>query len=122
MGLLVGLAACAPAQGWAPTDRRVCAPSSAPILCLRADPEGPYELRAGGRVLLPGECMQAPSGARGGSLRAELWSSGRPVARPWVRVRRGVRTEFRVEGHRLEVARRRRCDGSVIDPSDEPSS
>ncbi|MEM9462879.1 MAG: hypothetical protein AAGF11_52545 [Myxococcota bacterium] len=119
VGLAIGavLAACAPAQGWEHTDRRACEPSAAPIVCLRAEPEGPYELRAGGRVLLPGECMQAPQGGRGGRLRTELWSSGSPLARPRVGVRRGMRTDIRIDGKRLEVVERRRCDARV-EPDD----
>jgi hypothetical protein len=90
-------------------------------LCLRAQPDGPHELRVGGRVVLPGECIEAPEGARGGRLRAVLLTSGTEVARPRIGVRAGVRTEVRVDGDRVRVAERRRCDGRV-EADDSPTS
>lgn len=116
LGLGVLLAACAPSTGWQRTDRRACAPQSPPILCLAAQPEAPHELHVGGRVVLPGECIEAPSGGRGGSVRASLSTSGEPVTSRWLRVRKGAQTEVRVEDERLRIEERRACDDSVPSP------
>lgn len=122
MGFLsAALAACMPAHGWQRTDRRACAPESPAVLCLSAASEGPYELRVGERVLLPGECLVAPSADDRGRVHLTLHASGEPVDRPGVRARPGVRTELQVtegrRGPRLAVIERQACDHRVPEPS-----
>ncbi len=115
----MALTGCAPTEGWLRTDRRACQPQSAPILCLSGEFEGPYELRVGDRVVLPGECIEGPKD-RGGRVRTVLFSSGVEVARRRVSVRAGARTEVRVDGTRVVIEERRRCDGTVPEPSTDP--
>ncbi len=112
-GLILSAMACAPAQGWGRTDRRACAPQSAPVVCLAPTVEGPYELHLGDRVLLPGECAVGPEGEGGGRLRVELRRSGQALSRPRVRAREGFVTTLQVDGEGLEVLERRRCDSTV---------
>lgn len=107
------LAACLPSQGWQRTDRRACEPQSPPILCLTPHVEGPWELRAGEHVLLPGECMQAPAGTGSGRLAVTLHSAGEEIARRHVRLTRGVRTLVRIADARVQVVDEQRCDGRV---------
>lgn len=107
------LAACLPSQGWQRTDRRACEPQSPPILCLTPHVEGPWELRAGEHVLLPGECMQAPAGTGSGRLAVTLHSAGEEIARRRVRLTRGVRTLVRIADARVQVVDEQRCDGRV---------
>lgn len=121
--LVAGLAACAPRSGWQRTDERACQPEQPPVLCLADAPEGPFEVRVGERVLLPGECIEGPKGEHGGRLRTRLVVSGREVSRPWVPVRRGVHTEIMIDGDDLEVVERDRCDRRVEpDPEPEPGT
>lgn len=109
-----------PSHGWERTDRRACEPRSPAILCLSDATEGPYELRVGDRVLLPGECLRAPSPDDRGRLPVALHESGREVARPRVRVRPGVRTEVEVapgrRGPELDVIERHPCNDRVPTP------
>ncbi|MEM7155108.1 MAG: hypothetical protein AAF799_19835 [Myxococcota bacterium] len=109
---------CAPTQGWHSTDRRACAPDSPPVLCLSGDDDGLHELRLGETVVLPGECVVGPDGAKG-RLAAELWVSGKPVATRRVGVPAGTHTTVQVDGDRIEVVERRDCDGRVPTPGDE---
>jgi hypothetical protein len=103
-------------QGWQHTDRRACDPQSPPILCLEAEADGPYELRVGERVLLPGECLVGPTDERGGRLAVTLHASGRALGRARVRLKAGARTTVRMEGDRVRVADEQRCDGGVPSP------
>lgn len=110
------VAACLPAAGWEHTDRRACEPGSAPIVCLSAQAEGPYELRVGERVLLPGECMQGPPDAGRGRLRVVLHAAGRALAHARLALREGTRTTVIVEDDRVRVVDQQRCDGRVPSP------
>lgn len=109
-----------PSQGWQRTDQRACEPQSPAILCLSPDSEGPYELRVAERVLLPGECIEAPSPDAQGRLRVAFYASGQVVGRPRVRVRAGVRTEVAIGDERgrprLDTVEQQRCDGRVPGP------
>jgi hypothetical protein len=107
------LAACMPSRGWQRTDRRACAPQSPPIVCLTAEVEGPYELRVGDQVLLPGECMQAPADEGSGRLAVTLHVGGEELARRHLRLREGVRTTVRIAGERVKVVDEQRCDDRV---------
>lgn len=107
------LAACLPSQGWQRTDRRACEPQASPILCLTPDVEGPWELRVGEHVLLPGECMQAPADAGSGRLAVTLHASGEEIARRHVRLTAGVRTIVRVADGRVKVVDEQPCDRRV---------
>ncbi|MEX1368160.1 MAG: hypothetical protein AB1Z98_33835 [Nannocystaceae bacterium] len=108
----MGGLACVPAQGWQRTDARACAPQSPPILCLVGGDEGLHEVRVGERVVLPGECIVGPRD-RGGRLRVELFESGQAVGRASVRVGAAAQTVIRLDGDRLVVDQRQRCDRRV---------
>lgn len=114
-GLAAGLllAACLPSQGWQRTDRRACEPEAPPIVCLTSHVEGPWELRAGEHVLLPGECMQAPAGTGSGRLAVTLHAAGEEIARRHVRLTEGVRTIVRVADERVKVVDEQPCDRRV---------
>jgi len=107
------VAACLPAQGWQHTDRRACDPQSPPILCLASHIEGPIELRVGERVLLPGECLEGPPGAKSGWVEVSLHESGREIAQRYVRLAAGVRSLVRFAGGGVQVVDEQRCDGRV---------
>ncbi|WP_266221067.1 hypothetical protein [Paraliomyxa miuraensis] len=113
-----------PSQGWQRTDQRACEPEAPAILCLSPESEGPYELKVADRVVLPGECVQAPSSAARGRLRVALHASGAEVATPSVRVGAGQRTEIEVTQQRrgpgVAVVERRRCDARVPTPGGSP--
>lgn len=112
----LGALACVPAQGWQRTDLRACAPQSPPILCLAAEDEGLHEVRVGERVVLPGECIEGPRD-RGGRLRVELFESGQALGHASVRVGTAEQTVVRVEGDRVVVDERQRCDRRVNLPT-----
>ena len=57
---------CAPRSGWVRIDQ-VCQTSDPARVCFAAEPDAPLTLEVGGRVLVPGECAEAPK-----SMRASL--------------------------------------------------
>lgn len=110
----VVLAACLPTQGWQRTDRRACEPHAPPLVCLTPHVEGPWELRIGEQVLLPGECLQAPPDTGSGRVAVALYESGSAIARRRVRLSEGVRTIVRIADGRVRVVDEQVCDRRVV--------
>jgi hypothetical protein len=75
---------------------------------LSAEPDQPLSARVGDVRLLPGECVRAPEGTRGHTVRVVVTDGEGQERARLVRVQRGRRTYVEV-GSRVKV-RRRSCD------------
>src|SRR5688572_18615177 len=105
----VVLVGCAPKVGWERTDRRTCVPAEPPRMCVSAAPDRQLVVRAGGEVLVPGECMVAPAD-RGGRLWVTATDGRAGVTKSrWIRVRRGAVTTVELGPKKLAIAERTEC-------------
>lgn len=103
---------CAPTQGWRHTDQRVCRADEPAIVC-RSSQESRHEVRVGDTVLLPGECLRAPTDRVRGRLTTALTLDGEVLGDPAVRVRPGTRAHIEIDGEQLVLIERERCRGSI---------
>ncbi|PRP92152.1 hypothetical protein ENSA5_50990 [Enhygromyxa salina] len=94
--LLCVASGCAGSSGWSVTDAQVCAPKSAPRVCVDGEPDYGHVLELADVELLPGECAVASDEARGGLVRVETRDPRGARRSRWLGARKGKITTVKV--------------------------
>ena len=111
---VLGSSACVTDAGWTLAESRSCAPKAAPRVCVMSEPDHGHVVEIGDARLIPGECVAAEPGRRGGLARVRSVDRQRGRRGRHVSTRRGRATLLEVDAEGKIDASRVRCDREPV--------